>query len=64
VPANVSVSRTARKLHLRVPSALRTPAAGYLKRLNVGYLEGVTVGNGRPCDLGLTDGDGRCSEGT
>jgi len=28
---NLSVSRTARKLRLRVPSALRAPAAGYLK---------------------------------
>jgi hypothetical protein len=27
-----SVNRTARKLRLRVPSALRAPAAGYLKR--------------------------------
>lgn len=30
--ANPSVNRTARKLRLRVPSALRAPAAGYLKR--------------------------------
>lgn len=30
--ANFSVNRTARKLRLRVPSALRAPAAGYLKR--------------------------------
>lgn len=29
---NLSVNRTARKLRLRVPSALRAPAAGYLKR--------------------------------
>jgi len=27
-----SVNRNARKLRLRVPSALRAPAAGYLKR--------------------------------
>ena len=27
---NLSVNRTARKLRLRVPSALRAPAAGYL----------------------------------
>lgn len=30
--ANLSVNRTARKLRLRLPSALRAPAAGYLKR--------------------------------
>ncbi len=30
--ANPSVNRTARKLRLRVPSALRAPASGYLKR--------------------------------
>jgi len=30
-PPNLSVNRTARKLRLRVPSALRAPAAGYLK---------------------------------
>ncbi len=29
---NLSVNRTARKLRLRVPSALRAPAVGYLKR--------------------------------
>ena len=29
---NLSVSRSARKLRLRFPSALRAPAAGYLKR--------------------------------
>ena len=29
---NLSVNRTARKLCLRVPSALRAPTAGYLKR--------------------------------
>ncbi|MDP3653280.1 MAG: hypothetical protein Q8R67_16520 [Rhodoferax sp.] len=29
---NLSVNRTAHKLGLRVPSALRAPAAGYLKR--------------------------------
>jgi len=29
---NLSVNRTACKLRLQVPSALRTPAAGYLKR--------------------------------
>lgn len=29
---NLSVDWTARKLRLRVPSALRAPAAGYLKR--------------------------------
>lgn len=29
---NLSVNRTARKLRLRVPSALRAPAAGYLQR--------------------------------
>lgn len=29
---NLSVNRTARKLRLRVPSALRAPAAAYLKR--------------------------------
>lgn len=29
---NLSVNRTARKLRLRVSSALRAPAAGYLKR--------------------------------
>jgi len=29
---NQSVNRTARKLRLRVPSALRAPAAGYRKR--------------------------------
>lgn len=29
---NPSVNRTARKLRLRDPSALRAPAAGYLKR--------------------------------
>jgi len=28
---NLSVSRTARKLGLQVPSALRAPASGYLK---------------------------------
>ena len=32
LPPNPSVNRTARKLRLRVPSALRAPAAGYLKR--------------------------------
>ena len=30
--ANISVNRPARKLRLRVPSALRAPATGYLKR--------------------------------
>ncbi len=30
--ANLSVNRIARELRLRVPSALRDPAAGYLKR--------------------------------
>jgi hypothetical protein len=30
--ANLSVNRTACKLRLQVPSALRAPAAGYLKR--------------------------------
>jgi len=30
--ANPSVNRTACKLRLQVPSALRAPAAGYLKR--------------------------------
>ena len=29
---NLSANRTARKLRLRVPFALRAPAAGYLKR--------------------------------
>lgn len=29
---NPSVNRTALKLRLRVPSALRAPAAGYLQR--------------------------------
>lgn len=29
---NLSANRTARKLRLRVPSALRAPAAGNLKR--------------------------------
>jgi len=29
---NLSVNRTVRKLRLRVPSALRVPAVGYLKR--------------------------------
>jgi len=28
---NLSVNRTARKLRLRVPSALRAPLSGYLK---------------------------------
>jgi hypothetical protein len=32
VTPNLSVNRTARKLRLRVPSALRAPTAGYLKR--------------------------------
>lgn len=31
--SNLSVNRTARKRCLRVSSALRAPAAGYLKRL-------------------------------
>lgn len=30
--SNLSVNRTARKLRLQVPFALRAPAAGYLKR--------------------------------
>jgi hypothetical protein len=30
--SNLSVNRTACKLRLQVPSALRAPAAGYLKR--------------------------------
>ena len=30
--ANPPVNRTARKLRLRLPSALRAPAASYLKR--------------------------------
>jgi hypothetical protein len=30
---NLSVNRTTCKLRLQVPSALRAPAAGYLKRL-------------------------------
>jgi len=29
---NLAVNRTARKLRLRVPSALRAPVAGYVKR--------------------------------
>jgi hypothetical protein len=29
---NLSVNRSARKLRLQVPSALRAPAAGFLKR--------------------------------
>ena len=32
LPPNPSVNRTACKLRLQVPSALRAPAAGYLKR--------------------------------
>jgi hypothetical protein len=32
LPANLSVNRTAEKLRFSVPSALRAPAAGYLKR--------------------------------
>jgi len=32
VKPNLSVNRTACKLRLQVPSALRAPAAGYLKR--------------------------------
>lgn len=35
--STLSVNRTARKLRLRVPSALRAPAAGYLIRLSVRF---------------------------
>jgi hypothetical protein len=46
--ANLSVNRTARKLRLRVPSALRSPAAGYLKRWQPrGYKSG-TMDSGFP----------------
>lgn len=34
---NLSVNQIARKLRLRVPSALRAPAAGYLKRVGHHY---------------------------
>jgi hypothetical protein len=32
LPANPPINRTANKLRLLVPSALRAPAAGYLAR--------------------------------
>jgi hypothetical protein len=38
--SNLSVNRTARKLRLRVPSALRAPAAGYLKRSALTHFTG------------------------
>ena len=45
--SNQSVNRTACKLGLQVPSALRAPAAGYLKRLGVmrsiGSIPGVLL---------------------